>query len=112
MSAPLRIVQEHDELPLRRLLWLTLIALLIGAAAVGVSQLLAGATPQRRAVPSPSGSFTSTPEQSLIEHSERGLALRRAQREKLESFGWVDRDAGVVRVPIERAIELQAERER
>jgi DNA-binding GntR family transcriptional regulator len=28
----------------------------------------------------------------------------------LHSYGWVDRDAGIVRIPIERAIEILAER--
>jgi hypothetical protein len=31
------------------------------------------------------------------------------EREQLESYGWVDRDAGVVRIPIERAIQIVAE---
>lgn len=35
----------------------------------------------------------------LAEHREK-------EREMLESYGWVDRAAGVVRVPIERAIDL------
>jgi hypothetical protein len=38
----------------------------------------------------------------------------RAQRSKEEatlgSYGWIDRQAGVIRIPIERAIELTAER--
>ena len=29
-----------------------------------------------------------------------------AERRLLESYGWIDRDAGVVRVPVERALEL------
>ena len=36
--------------------------------------------------------------------------LRAAEAETLGSYGWVDRDRGVVRIPIERAIELLAER--
>ena len=36
-----------------------------------------------------------------------GLAEHREQERKmLESYGWIDRAAGVVRVPIERAIDL------
>jgi hypothetical protein len=33
-----------------------------------------------------------------------------AQHAKLDSYAWVDRNAGVVRIPIERAIELMASR--
>ena len=31
-------------------------------------------------------------------------------RERLDSYGWVDRPQGIVHIPIERAIELTAER--
>ena len=33
-----------------------------------------------------------------------------AERERLESYGWMDRTTGAVHVPIERAIDLVAER--
>ncbi|HTQ35777.1 MAG TPA: hypothetical protein VMH77_01970 [Steroidobacteraceae bacterium] len=33
-------------------------------------------------------------------------AWRRAQQQHLESYGWTDRDAGVVHIPIERAMQL------
>jgi hypothetical protein len=33
-------------------------------------------------------------------------ALRRAEAERLGSYGWVDRERGVARIPIERAMEL------
>lgn len=36
--------------------------------------------------------------------------LRAAEEAQLSSYGWVDRQAGVIRIPIERAIELTAER--
>ena len=36
--------------------------------------------------------------------------LRDREREALTSYGWVDRKAGVVRLPIERAIDLLVER--
>lgn len=37
-------------------------------------------------------------------------ALRAAEKKVLETYGWIDKSAGVVRLPIERAIELTAER--
>ena len=37
-------------------------------------------------------------------------ALHATEKKVLESYGWVDQSAGVVRLPIERAIELTAER--
>jgi len=36
--------------------------------------------------------------------------MRATEEEKLNSYGWVDRRSGTVRIPIERAIELTAER--
>lgn len=33
-------------------------------------------------------------------------SLRAREDEVLSSYGWVDRDAGVVRIPIDRAMEL------
>ena len=37
-------------------------------------------------------------------------AMRAEEENQLRSYGWVDRKAGVVRLPIERAIDLVAER--
>jgi hypothetical protein len=37
-------------------------------------------------------------------------SLRREEDARLTSYGWVDRNQGVVRIPIERAMELIAER--
>ena len=36
--------------------------------------------------------------------------VRAAEEETLKSYGWVDKSNGVVRVPIERAMELLARR--
>ena len=37
-------------------------------------------------------------------------ALRAREDETLRSYGWVDRNAGVVRIPIDRAMQLTLER--
>ncbi|HTY42214.1 MAG TPA: hypothetical protein VMH79_10110 [Thermoanaerobaculia bacterium] len=36
--------------------------------------------------------------------------FREAERARLDSYGWMDRGSGAVHIPIERAIELVAER--
>jgi len=36
--------------------------------------------------------------------------FRASQQSVLDSYGWVDRDHGVVRIPIDRAIDLLAQR--
>lgn len=37
-------------------------------------------------------------------------AMRRRDRQILESYGWIDQRAGVIRIPIERAMQLSAQR--
>ena len=41
---------------------------------------------------------------------EQLAGLRQSEEETLTSYGWVDRKAGVVRIPIDRALDLVAER--
>jgi hypothetical protein len=36
--------------------------------------------------------------------------LREQQAKQLNSYGWVDQKAGIVRLPIERAMELTVEK--
>lgn len=36
--------------------------------------------------------------------------LRQAEDKALNSYGWIDRDAGQVRIPIDRAMELMVQR--
>lgn len=48
-------------------------------------------------------------EQQLFESTNRGERDRAARKERLGSYGWIDRRAGIVRLPIERAMELSAQ---
>ena len=50
--------------------------------------------------------------QPLLENDERNELndFRRQEEKQLNSYGWVDQKAGVVHVPIERAMQLMAER--
>ena len=51
------------------------------------------------------------PEPRLQENPTLDVGRLRAEEEQvLTSYGWVDERAGVVRIPIDRAIELLAER--
>jgi hypothetical protein len=44
-------------------------------------------------------------EQRLFENSNMGFAWRARQRQRLESFGWVDKEKGIAHIPIDRAME-------
>lgn len=51
------------------------------------------------------------PEPRLQAHPLQDLVeLRAAEAAILETYGWIEREAGIVRIPIERALELTAER--
>jgi hypothetical protein len=43
------------------------------------------------------------------DHAER-VALLAAQDERLNSYGWIDRSNGIVQIPIQRAMDLLAQR--
>ncbi len=51
-------------------------------------------------------------EQPLFDLSARGNDVRREQQRTLGSYGWIDRDAGIARIPIDRAIDLYLEKAR
>jgi hypothetical protein len=49
----------------------------------------------------------TVPEIKLSPNRRQQLrAYRDEQRAKLNSFGWVDKDAGIARIPIDRAFDL------
>ena len=52
------------------------------------------------------------PPQPRLQTDPRGdlLALREAEDRTLTTYGWVNRNAGIVRIPIERAMTLTVER--
>ncbi|HBY93491.1 MAG: hypothetical protein C3F12_09820 [Candidatus Methylomirabilota bacterium] len=61
--------------------------------------------------PSPLAAAPLPPEPRLQVTPGRELQEKQAQEDViLNSYGWVDRGAGVVRIPIDRAITLLAER--
>lgn len=47
-------------------------------------------------------------EQQIFDVAVRGTRDRARRLEKLGSYGWVDRDGGVVHIPIDRAMDLVA----
>ncbi len=52
------------------------------------------------------GTFPATPYYTMPEYDYR--ELRAYEEEMLSTYGWIDETNGVVRIPIDRAIELTA----
>jgi hypothetical protein len=68
---------------------------------------------RRRALPPPSPVASALPEAPPEPRLQTApaadlRALRAAEDAELHGYGWVDRQAGVVHIPIERAMELVA----
>lgn len=101
---------EIFDLDLTFMRWFSLgIVVLLVVSAAAAFALLNGfriPLPATRPVPAAEGSapiavLQSTPQEDL-------RAYRRAKAAALEGYRWVDRGAGVVQIPIERAMELLA----
>jgi hypothetical protein len=115
-EAGFRVRQEDDVVPGRRVIVITGAALLVAVAAAFVAGLLlerdAGAVraPERSAPASPSARAAArriaNVEQTPILVARDGLDLRDRQRDELARARWLDRDAGVATIPIERAMDL------
>lgn len=69
------------------------------AARVGQEQSQAQPVPESNPPLFPSPRLQVDPQQDLEQ-------LRKKHQELLNSYGWVDRDAGIVRIPIERAMDI------
>jgi hypothetical protein len=51
------------------------------------------------------------PHSTLLLAEGRGTRERASGRAKLDAFEWVDRDAGIARIPVERAMDLVVARD-
>ena len=103
----------HPGAILRFLLWLVFgtvaVAILLRWMFVGLASY-----EEARQAPPPVMRATSErqpPGPLLQEHPAQDLAdFREAQERELHTYGWVDRQAGVVRIDVDRAMALLAER--
>lgn len=111
-AEPFEVRQEPDRVPLRRALWLSALTLAVGALSVFLSAELlqrSNVTAPERARVSGTEPRPIPLEHEQIANSERGIALQAAQRKRLGQYGFIDRDAGIVHIPIERAMDLRAQ---
>lgn len=105
---PLR--QDEDRLPRRTLVAIAAVGVLVFAAAVAAAAGLAAThdAPTRHAVTRGAPDRIGFVEQTLVLDADRGRALRAQQEHELAQYRWIDRDAGVVAIPIERALDVVA----
>ena len=88
-----------------------IIALVFGTAYV-MSQLFLKSAVRSQTIPSPL-SYTGepAPEPSLEVNPGGDLKTMRADEDKiLKSYAWMDQEKNIVRIPIDRAIDILAER--
>jgi hypothetical protein len=93
-------------------LGLALTLIVVMAITYGLWTLFRETDARRAARPSPF-SFTREPMAGPRLEDEPGRelkALRREEEARLSSYGWVDREKGVVHIPIDSAIEILAKR--
>jgi hypothetical protein len=108
--------QEEDFVPSRRVVVTATVAIVVSLLGVLVAGLLLRATTweiRERAVtralgsPVTSGGRTIAGiEQTPILVARDGLDLRDDERDELSRTHWLDRDAGVAAIPIERAMDM------
>lgn len=107
--------QEPDDPP-HRLVLVVMLAAAVIAAVLGAWGWITGsegtvALRPSRALPERGirGPRPAGIHQELFGVAPAGQALHRQKLERLSSYGWIDRDAGVAHIPIEDAIEALAE---
>ena len=90
---------------------LVMVAALVLAISVGIFHFLVDRPAQTRTNPMTSEASQIPLPPRIEDHpSSEFEELRRQEDQALSTYGWVDRKAGKVRIPIDRAIDLQLQR--
>jgi hypothetical protein len=104
--------QEPELLPMRKLVAVAVVAGIVFAAATLWSiQILhreAGMTEPQQSLPIPreiGRAEIGIVEQRLFELQLEAQHKRQEQMKRLSSYGWVDRQKGIIHLPVERAME-------
>lgn len=105
--------QEDDRISAPSLVATGIVGIVVGAFAVFVAGVLlvVGVGALRPTAAGAGGPKAAPPEIANVEQTpvldtRRGLDLRARQARELETWGWIDRDAGIAKVPIEQAIDM------
>jgi hypothetical protein len=105
--------QEPDDVATGSVIRIAVASVVIGAIGVLFAGVILvariGALQPSFAGPSgplPAPSEISHIEQTPIFTARAGIDQRDAQRRELDRWGWVDRKAGIARIPIDRAMDI------
>ncbi len=100
--------QAEERLPRRQSLVLFgfTVGVVVASLLVSYAVLRLFSSDRPAARPTPVAREVSGIDQTLIARDRAGVRSRAEQRRVLEAYGWVDQQAGVVRIPITRAFEL------
>ncbi len=107
---------ETRDISVRAILWFgAALVVMVVATFVGMKALVAYYTSRQPVAGAPFSPLAPSgllpPQPRLQISPAQDLKARRAAEDALlKSYGWVDRQAGIVRIPVDRAIELLAER--
>lgn len=105
--------QEPDHVPQRQVMLVTLASIVVLAVSVVVVGLMLRAESRGRdvgpAFPAIAPTAIGKVDRTLLSATEHGITERNTQREQLSRYRWVDRDAGVAGIPIDRAMDLLVE---
>jgi len=111
------VSHEKSDVDLRRISYLGAGLSLLVAVILGLLVWLLGYFNARelRRGRAPQGIPKSAPETRAprlqISPSTDMAKMRAAEEKVLTSYGWIDKDKGIVRIPIERAMEIFAQRQ-
>ncbi len=104
---------EEDVLPSGKVYLVGIVALIVFffgslAAGIGMKAVQRRQNPDGPAlIPSEAGKGKiGIVEQRLFEHANQGPVWREAAHRRLDSYGWVDQQKGIVHIPIHRAMEM------
>jgi hypothetical protein len=107
---------ETEDFSPRGIRWFTaglaMLAVMVLVLMGGLLWFLSGGWPPRQGIVTPMvPALNMSPEPDLQVASSRDYQeMRAAEDAQLRSYRWVDRDAGIAAIPIERAMEILAGR--
>ncbi len=105
------VAQEDDAVAARKVSAVMVTGVVVTVLAVAIAGWILAATraglPWHEAATAPvAPRQIARIHQTPIERTRHGLDLRERQRRSLEEYRWLDRERGIVQIPIERAMQI------